>query len=330
METGKHQRRFVLESMSVLVASVLLTSGCAVPAEEAPVDESPTGRFETSIDPGGCLLEHVAVEPGTNQYLHDGVSPDGSVLAVAWDRGEADRGTYLLDLATGERTDLPGLNNVAAFAPSGETLVSAVYVDDGKNDIFEYDHTTGEMSVIAQHEEWDWLPSYSSNGEFIAFNSYRSGASDIYTYHRASGELERRTDDPRYEAHAQFSPDDSKILFHRQVDEDNFDVFVLEVGSGEISQLTHDETEESYASWSPDGKTIVFASDRDRTPGKTDLYLMQADGSEIRQLTDHPAKDAYAFFSPDGRYIYFNAYRDPPGIYRISLDGNLECLTSSE
>ena len=94
--------------------------------------------------------------------------------------------------------------------------------------------------------------------------------------------------------------------------------------------MTRDETEEGYASWSPDGKHIVFASDRDQTPGKSDLYLMRADGSEIRQLTDHPSKDAYAFFSPDGRYIYFNAYRDPPGVYRISLDGNLECLTSLE
>ncbi len=330
MKTGRRQKSLVVERLGVLAALAPLISGCAVPAEEVQADDTPAVRFETSIDPGGCVLEHVAVERGTNQYLHDGVSPDGSVLAVAWDRGEADRGTYLLNLATGQRTDLPGLNNVTAFAPSGKTLVSAVYVDDGKNDIFEYDHATGEMSVIAQHEEWDWLPSYSSNGDFIVFNSYRSGGSDIYTYHRASGELERRTDDPRYEAHAQFSPDDSKILFHRQVDEGNFDVFVLEVGSGEISQLTHDETEEGYASWSPDGQTIVFASDRDQTPGKTDLYLMQADGSKIRQLTDHPAKDAYPFSSPDGRYIYFNAYRDPPGIYRISLAGDLECVTSSE
>lgn len=57
---------------------------------------------------------------------------------------------------------------------------------------------------------------------------------------------------------------------------------------------------------------------------------MQADGSGIRQLTDHPATDRYPFFSPDGRYVYFNSDRDPPGIYRIGLDGNLECLTRAE
>lgn len=323
-------RRFGFGSVSLLAATVLVLSGCGAPAEEAARDEPTAFRFETSIDPGGCLIEHVAVEPGINQFQVDGLSPDGSVLAVTWERGEGDRGTYLLNLSTGERTDLPGVKETAVFAPSGETLVSAVYVDDGKTDIVEYDRATGELTAIAPHEEWDWLASYSSDGEVIVFNSYRSGASDVYTYHRASGELERWTDDPRYEAHAQFSPDDSQILFHRQVDEGDYDVFVLETGSGDVTQLTGDETEESYASWSPDGKTIVFSSNRDQLPEVTDLYLMRADGSEIRRLTAYPAKDGYPFFSPDGRYVYFNSDRDPRGIYRLSLDAQLECLTSSE
>ena len=296
-----------------------------IPSEQPPADPAPIFRFAASVDPGGCRLEHVAVEPGTNQYQYDSLSPDGSTLAVGWERGD-ERGTYLLDLRTGERTDLPGLNNGAVFSPSGATLVNSIYVDDGKTDIAEYDRESGEMTVIAPHPEWDWLASYSSDGETILFNSFRTGGSDVYTYHRSTGELTQWTDDPRYEAHAQFSADDKRILFHRQIDEGNYDVFLLDTATGEITQLTDDETEEAYASWSPDGKTLVFTSDRSQTPGVTDLYLMDAAGSEPRQLTDHSAKDAYPFFSPDGRYLYFNSDREPSGIYRIELDEGLECV----
>lgn len=321
--TAKTQRA---KRIRELVPCLLAAFACSAPVEEAAVDATPTLRFETSVDPGGCLLEHVAVDPGTNQYQVDGISADGSMLAVGWERGEDERGTYLLDLATGERTEIPGFDSGAVFSPSGETLVNSIYVDGGKTDIAEYNRESGETTIIARHEDWDWLASYSSDGETILFNSYRTGSSDVYTYRRADGALKQWTDDPRYEAHAQFSPDDSRVLFHRRMDEGNYDLFVLEVATGAVSQLTDDETEEAYGSWSPDGRTIVFASDRSQKPGLTDLFLMDADGSEPRQLTDHPAKDSHPFFSPDGRYIYFNSDRDPSGIYRITLDADLECV----
>ena len=34
-----------------------------------------------SVDPSGCVLDHVAVEVGTNQYQYDSFSPDGSIIA---------------------------------------------------------------------------------------------------------------------------------------------------------------------------------------------------------------------------------------------------------
>ncbi len=322
--------RFVCTTLAAVAAAALPTSGCREPAKDPPIQREARPRFETSVDGAGCVVEHVATEPGTNQFQYDGLSPDGSTMAVGWSRGDAERGLYLLDLATGERTEMAGLNEVAVFAPSGDMLLATVYVDDGRTDLFEVDPANGERSVVAPHEAWDWLGSYSSDGATIVFNSYRAGASDIYTYRRDSGELERWTDDPRYEAYAQFSPDDSSILFHRQVEGGNYDLFVIDVASGEISQLTQDETEEGYGSWSPDGESIVFASDRGQAAGITDLYLMRADGTGIRRLTAHPAKDSHPFFSPDGRYLYFNSGREPAGIYRIEMEEGFECRKASE
>ena len=304
--------------------AALLTTACA---------QNETITYETSTDPGGCLVEHVAVDPTRGQSHFDGLSPDGGRLAVGWDRNGEESGLYLLDLNTGARTDIPNLNNGAVFSPDGNKLLNIAPTENGRTDIVEYDLATGEMTPIAPHDQWEWLASYSSDGEIILFNSYRTGASDIYTYRKSDGALRQWTDFDGYDAHGQFSPDDSRILFNRaEVSNDgdsevDYNVYVIDTESGNISQLTDDVTEEGYPSWSPDGDTIVFASDRLQASGETDLYLMKSNGEDVRRLTDHEAKDAYPFFSPDGKYIYFNSHRSTPkGIYRIALDKDLECI----
>ena len=257
--------------------AVLVTGSCA------QVQES---GFQTSTDPGGCMVEHVAADPEMEQFHYDGLSADGRKLAVGWRRGEDESGLYLLDLRTGERKDIPGLNNGAVFSPDGSKILNIVPTENGRSDIVEYDLASGDMTTIAPHEEWEWLASYSSDGKIILFNSYRTGASDIYTYRRSDGELRRWTDFDGYEAHAQFSPDDSKIIFNRQDGERDYNLYVIDVESGDISQLTDDPTEEGYGSWSPDGGTIVFASDRGQAPGKMNLYLMSSNGDDVRRITD--------------------------------------------
>lgn len=282
---------------------------------------------ETSIDPGGCLVEHVAVDSDRGQFHYDGLSPDGNRLAVGWSRDNEESGLYILDLKTGGRKEIPGLNNGAVFSPDGNKILNVLPTENGTTDIVEYDLPTGEMTTIAPHAAWEWLASYSSDGEYILLNSYRTGASDIYTYRISDGALKQWTDFDGYDAHAQFSPDDSRILFNRQDDGEDFNLYVIERETGKIAQLTDEPTEEGYPSWSPDGRAIVFASDRNQASGETNIYLMNADGQNVRRITNHPAKDAYPFFSPNGKYIYFNSYRsDPKGIYRIELDSNLDCV----
>ena len=306
--------------------AALLTAACAQNETTAAKQNS----YATSIDPGGCVVEHVAVDPSRGQFHYDGLSPDGGSLAVGWDRSGEQSGLYLLDLNSGERTDIPNLNNGAVFSPDGNKLLNIFPSKNARTDIIEYDLKTGEMTAIAPHDAWEWLASYSSDGELILFNSYRTGASDIYTYRKSDGLLKQWTDFDGYEAHAQFSPDDSKILFNRQDNGEDYNLYVIDTETGDISQLTDEATEEGYASWSPDGKTIVFASDRGQASGETDLYLMNSNGENIRRITDHPSKDEYPFFSPDGKYIYFNSYRSAPkGLYRIEFDKDLNCIKTA-
>ena len=281
--------------------------------------------FETERDPSGCLLERVAVEEGVHSFQFDSLSPDGRLLGIGWSKGDDERGTYLLDLISGERTDVPGFNNGATFSPDGTTLLNSIYVDGGKTDIAEYDRRTGKITIIAQHEDWDWLASYSSDGEWIVFNSYRGGNSDVYLYKRSDGSMRQMTESDRYDAHAQLSPDGKTIVFNRQDGPTDYNVYKLDVATGVETQLTDSPREEGYPSWSADGRYIIYSSDAGNEAGKLNIHVMTSDGTHVQQLTAHKDKDGYPFASPDGEYVYFNTDRQPNGVYRIKINDDMSC-----
>lgn len=290
--------------------------------------------FPVESDPGGCRLERLVAVAGENHVLFRGISPDGRYLAVGWDRkarsGATERGAYLLDLESGARRDLPGLNNAASFSPDGKRLVAANYPPadhrELKTEIVEYDIASHALRSLAPDSAMEWLPSYSPDGRWVVFNSMRTGASDLYRVNLETLELQRLTDDPRYEAHAQFSGDGRRVLFHRQIEADDYALAILEIPTLRVTELPGSAREESYPAWSPDGKWIAYSSDALSEKGKPDLYVMRADGSVTRRLTTHPDKDAYATFSPDGESIvYMNQRDNGVRIYRMQLE-NGDCL----
>ena len=136
------------------------------------------------------------------------------------------------------------------------------------------------------------------------FNSTRTGTSDLYRVRRADGRIERLTDDPRYEAHAQFFDRDRKVIFHRQVAGDDYDIVVRNLTNRTERAVGSTPAEEAYPAISPDGRWIAFSAVT-KAGRQPNLFTMRADGSGRRQLTDVPAKDAYATWSRDGRSITF-------------------------
>lgn len=283
-----------------------------------------TARFATLPDAGGCRVERIAFEPGVLQFQFNGVSPDGRTLAVGWER-DGRYGAYLLDLGSGKRTDLPSaFDNAVSFSPDGRRLVSAVRTPDRRTEILELDRASGATRVIASHESADFLPSYSRDMSRLVFNSYRTGRSDLYVADLDTGALTQLTTFDGYDAHAQLSPDETRIAFHRNVGQDNYEVVVLTLASGREQVLAPAPGGDAYPAWSPDGRHLVFSSDRGNPPGQNDLYLMTAEGRIVRRLT-HGSNDTYPSWAPNGRDIYFVSTREGRGVYRLRLTRSLEC-----
>ena len=131
-----------------------------------------------------------------------------------------------------------------------------------------------------------------------------------------------------------FSPDGSKIAFHRgwteHTDRDTKrNIFLMNPdGSNETNITKKPGADDFHPSWSPDGSKIVFYSSRD--DGDDEIYVMDSDGSNQTRLTDSPGVDRDPEWSPKGDKIAFTSFRDFGfEVYVMDPDGsNQTALTS--
>jgi serine/threonine protein kinase/dipeptidyl aminopeptidase/acylaminoacyl peptidase len=157
----------------------------------------------------------------------------------------------------------------------------------------------------------------SEDGNWIAFDSNRSGNQDIYKMPRSGGEPIRLTDDPSDEFSPTWSPD-NKLIAYFSFRAGNRDIYVMNADGADRHQITSDPAQERYPDWSPDGQDLAFFSD------KTDLQqiyvVSRRDGSwsNPRQITSSKTPALFPHYSPDGQTI---AYIDPNGLNIMSPDG---------
>jgi Tol biopolymer transport system component len=127
-----------------------------------------------------------------------------------------------------------------------------------------------DQTRLTYNPLFDGNPSWSPDGQWIVFASFRESDWDIYLM-PAPGSLASATTEP------------------------------------EVTRLTSNQEFEWAPAWSPGGTQIAFYSYRD---GNGEIYVMNTDGSGQTRLTDNPAEDSSPAWSPDGRQIAFTSNRD--------------------
>jgi dipeptidyl aminopeptidase/acylaminoacyl peptidase len=168
-------------------------------------------------------------------------------------------------------------------------------------------------------------PSWSGDGESIAYQSADDGDWDIYTMTRDGGDVRQITDDDGADEQPAFSPLDDRLAFTSDRDGD-YDIYLRD--GRDIVQLTNASGRDRYPAWSPDGTQIAFSSERD---GNAEIYVMNADGSEPSRITNSTSTKRHPSWSPDGRSIVFESLMgDDWEIMLINLaDGTETRLTDN-
>jgi TolB protein len=195
---------------------------------------------------------------------------------------------YVYDFSTGGRTMVPGtdeyLNYSSAFSPDGRILAFTRSWAEG-SDLFAYNLaqdcclqrlTVGRLSDNVS-------PEFSPEGRRIAFESTRSGASQIYVM--ASDGTEQELFAPfdygvTGASHSpSWSPDGLSLAFHRNV-AGRHQLFLMDVSSRNVRQLTSAGRNED-PTWAPDSRHIAFKSSRS---GIEQLWVVDTETGRVRQL----------------------------------------------
>jgi TolB protein len=167
------------------------------------------------------------------------------------------------------------------FGPAGERIAVVMSEDDGASDIFSVRTNGRRLRRLTKSRAIEVSPTWSPDGERIAFVSDRSGAPQIFVMDSDGGNTRRLTYDGSYNTRPVWSPDGQWIAYETRVD-GQFDIWLIDPeGNVNVPLVIHARSDES-PSWSPNARKLVFSSTR---RGRADLYAIDRDGSNLRRLT---------------------------------------------
>jgi TolB protein len=168
-------------------------------------------------------------------------------------------------------------------------------------------------NTILESEQPLMSPSWSPDGNRLAYVSFEKGHAAIYVQEVASGRREVVAEFDGINGAPSWSPDGKSLALTLSRD-GNPEIYVLELSTGSLARLTDNAAIDTEPAWAPDGRSLVFTSDRSGGP---QIYRIPVSGGRPERLTFDGHYNARAVYSPDGRYLAL-VHGDGSG-YRIAL-----------
>lgn len=219
-------------------------------------------------------------------------SPDGSKVAYQSYR-DGEWGLFELVLASGEEREIDpnrvGQVGTPAYTPDGRKLAFSM-TGSGRTGIYTYDvERTCCLTNVTGGRWEDLSPTFSPDGQWMAFNSSRMGTATphIFVMPSTGGEADLvspgMAGQQGYYTSPDWAPFGDHLAFHGRVGRfGRYQILVADVADQgrRLRQLTWEGNNED-PSWAPDGRHLVFVGRRNWGTG---LMVVDTATGAIRML----------------------------------------------
>ena len=214
--------------------------------------------------------------------------PDGRRFAFTeFTDGKA--AVVLQTLASSNRVLIPTTqtttNITPAISPTGRSIVFSRAMDRAVFALHQVnlaDLCCVERLTVGRFAE-NLSPTYSPDGQRIAFVSNRAGSPQIYVMSSDGTNQELFVPFDYGVTGGSFAPDWSpdglKVAFHRAM-AGGFQVLVFDLTTHRVQQVTSEGRNED-AAWAPDSRHLVFSSSR---AGGRQLHILDLETSRVRRI----------------------------------------------
>lgn len=171
---------------------------------------------------------------------------------------------------------------------------------------------------------FDHSPTWSPNGDHVAYWSDASGEYEIYVQsmrkEQKAKKITSRNKGYGYALH--WSPDSKKLAF---IDEKN-DISIVDVASGAIEVVGNYKWNYGHGGrsgypihWSHDSKLLTYSIGMDN--GNEAIFIYSLSSKQSRQVTSGFYNDTNPIFGVDGNYLFFLTDRNFNAVYSGLQDG---------
>jgi len=269
----------------------------------------------------GSEIQNLTNTPDTNERSPRW-SPDGTKIYFLKESAANQYELYCMESNGSDQTKIANIVVKSLqydISPDGSKLT---FVGTHAYDIFVVNVDGTGVTQLTANAQYDDSPSWSPDGNSIAFVSNRTGKFKLYKM-RSDGTVQSEigTYDDVETYQPQWSPDGTKIAFTRYgnfLGANNAELFIINNDGTNLVNISQNNNDDWYPVWSPDGSSIIFMSQRD---SNREIYVWR--NNAVTNITNNTSTDEDHSFSPDGSKIIFTSKRDNANqqIYIMNADG---------